>query len=544
MILFFFFFFHFRSLGLKSPFIEFRLETEVLSNTSIALNTTSDENLRKKYGSVDDYPSGGGFKNNQTIFYLTEDSPYNKFNVNQIMGQNKFEQTSTQSTTTSTTTLLPISPQINSRRSSYNHEKQIEILEERIEEEIVELEDRRDRKYIVPLALKNPTEEPKRSPLFQESTPNIEDLKKHILMLQNLTKNDKNFQSKFVVFPNLQKNQTQTSIISEPSKPRSTLNTPIQMALQSKNILRDSYDSIPPTEKITIIPQVILQNDQTPMTPEDYEMMNRKNKESGVRVTYSGRLNNRRNGQKKRKQLDKFTTTTTTTTSTTTTTTPRPKTSTPTPKQKRKKQRNMEKVCARNPNKKKCQNLLTTPPTTNSSYQKIQQNPSFNASNSSPSSSLSLIPSPTSSSSSAILQRSSRSNREQKNRYPASYLFSPPPTHQTSSTASSTGNNDTNTGAYKENIDLNPDLCWKVKGLSHGQQKICASHTHIMPSISRGARSAIQVCFNFCHFFHEFSFSIHFTIVHLFFANKKKIKQTRYYTNNLNEMDPARNYKT
>lgn len=428
---------------------------------------------------------------------------YSKFNANQLMGQNKFETIPTQPPTTSstTTTYLPLTPQLSSRRSSYNYDKQIEILEERIEEEIVELEDRRDRKYIVPLALKNPTEEPKRSPLFQESTPNIEDLKKHILMLQNLTKNDKNFQSKFVVFPNLQKNQSQSSGSSnvETQKSRTALNTPIQMALQSKNILRDSYEPKPQTEKITIIPQVILQNDQTPMTPEDYEMLNKKNKESGVRVTYSGRMNNRRNGQKKRKQLGKTTTIptttstfikTSTTTKTTTTSTTLP---TPTPKQKRKKQRNIERMCTRNPNKKICQNLSSTPSTatTNLSYQKAQQQ----------NSSVNNMSSTTSSSSSAILQRSSRSSsreqqqQQQKNKYSSQQSFhyvastiSPPP-----SSMGETNQNET-MAMYKENIDLNPDLCYKVKGFSHGQQKLCALHTHIMPAISRGARSAIQVC--------------------------------------------------
>lgn len=433
---------------------------------------------------------------------------YSKFNANQMMGQNKFETIPTQpSSTSTTTTQLPLTPQLSSRRSSYNYDKQIEILEERIEEEIVELEDRRDRKYIVPLALKNPTEEPKRSPLFQESTPNIEDLKKHILMLQNLTKNDKNFQSKFVVFPNLQKNQSQTNGGNvDTQKPRASLNTPIQMALQSKNILRDSYEPIPPTEKITIIPQVILQNDQTPMTPEDYEMLNKRNRESGVRVTYSGRMNNRRNGQKKRKQFGKTTTTASPTTpskttqspTTTKTTTPTSFTPTPTPKQKRKKQRNIEKMCTRNPNKRICQNLSSTPSTatTNVSYQKAQQQNSLftnlnNATNSSFSSS---------SSSTALLQRSSRSSsreqqQQQKPKYSSqqSFHYTSPTLSPSPSLLGETPQNET-MAMYKENVDLNPDLCYKVKGLSHGQQKLCALHTHVMPAISRGARSAIQVC--------------------------------------------------
>ena len=39
----------------------------------------------------------------------------------------------------------------------------------------------------------------------------------------------------------------------------------------------------------------------------------------------------------------------------------------------------------------------------------------------------------------------------------------------------------------------NPDLCYKINGLSGGQQKICAQHITAMPAISRGARAAIQM---------------------------------------------------
>ncbi|EAA14587.4 AGAP010290-PA, partial [Anopheles gambiae str. PEST] len=61
-----------------------------------------------------------------------------------------------------------------------------------------------------PLALKTSTsEKEKTSSVFHGSSTNIDDLKRHILMLQNLTQSDKNFQSKFVVFPSLQKNETE-----------------------------------------------------------------------------------------------------------------------------------------------------------------------------------------------------------------------------------------------------------------------------------------------------------------------------------------------
>lgn len=44
-----------------------------------------------------------------------------------------------------------------------------------------------------------------------------------------------------------------------------------------------------------------------------------------------------------------------------------------------------------------------------------------------------------------------------------------------------------------DTVHLNPDLCYQVGGLSSGQKKLCVQNTSIMPAISRGARSAIQV---------------------------------------------------
>lgn len=42
-------------------------------------------------------------------------------------------------------------------------------------------------------------------------------------------------------------------------------------------------------------------------------------------------------------------------------------------------------------------------------------------------------------------------------------------------------------------VNLNPDLCYQVGGLTAGQKKLCVQNTSIMPAISRGARAAIQV---------------------------------------------------
>lgn len=53
--------------------------------------------------------------------------------------------------------------------------------------------------------------------------------------------------------------------------------------------------------------------------------------------------------------------------------------------------------------------------------------------------------------------------------------------------------NHTPLNSYREHTDTNPELCRTVAGLSNGQRKLCVQHTHVMPAISRGARSALQV---------------------------------------------------
>lgn len=53
--------------------------------------------------------------------------------------------------------------------------------------------------------------------------------------------------------------------------------------------------------------------------------------------------------------------------------------------------------------------------------------------------------------------------------------------------------NHTPLNSYKEHTDTNPELCYGVAGLSNGQRKLCAQHTHMMPAVSRGARAALQV---------------------------------------------------
>lgn len=94
-----------------------------------------------------------------------------------------------------------------------------------------------------------------------------------------------------------------------------------------------------------------------------------------------------------------------------------------------------------------------------------------------------------------ILQRTIRSHHQRRN---ASNGMHSTSRHDHPHSIETTNLNDSvsadvSANVYKEKIDLNPDLCYKVSGLSYSQQKLCASNTQIMPAISRGARAAIQV---------------------------------------------------
>lgn len=405
------------------------------------------------------------------------------------------------------------------------HDRKITIIEDT--DENFPDSSKKERKYIIPLALKTTSNErEKTSSIFHGSSTNIDDLKQHILMLQNLTKTDKTFQSKFVVFPNLQKpnesttqsptttstttaSSTATFIRTFPerySKNRISLNTPRDPPSRSDDILRDSLDSYYRAEKITIIPQVLLQNDQTPTSMindddrilDDYEKSRKNLQAKRERRKYLNR-------NKKLGRVTSTTSTTSTTTTTTTTTTPAPTSvqmkslkRNPTKRQRlgNKKNRNNPEFCKKN--NSKCLNRIAALNATETvSIATSSSNPITKVLNETENQ---LI----------------RTRRSQK--YPGSG------SHGAGGAARGTNKdvilpildivytNETysnNSNIYKEQIDLNPNLCYKVGGLSHGQQKLCAAHTSIMPSISRGARAAIQVgiCFSFTFFI---SFEIHF----------------------------------
>lgn len=330
----------FRCLGLKSPFIEFKAHVEVLSNLSISLNS-SDPN-----GSVS---NGGSFGNSMmagnSFSYPLESAgnhSIQKQYMELVKKQQKWMIPSTEN---------PIV------MAAMNNKKEVTLIETKDQADGRRSIDHIDRKYIIPLALKvaSPVHggtatmtttgtaatstSTRKPPILPDTSPNIDDLKRHILMLQNLTKNDENFQSKFVVFPSLQRSidgatslpspsatmktstgstilvngdfahtilppkssdtaplttttvrsptttdasaaatstttarssTTTTKRTTIPTKRRASLNVPKQIWPINTNA-RDDELIQKSAEKITIVPQVFLQNDQTPMNDDSFE---------------------------------------------------------------------------------------------------------------------------------------------------------------------------------------------------------------------------------------------------------------------------------
>lgn len=458
--------------------------------------------------------------------------------------------------------------------AAMNSKKEVTLIEVKDDENARAI-DHVDRKYIIPLALKTPTtQSPRKSQLFQDSSTNIDDLKRHILMLQNLTKNDENFQSKFVVFPNLQRPAaatttteatTTTATTTTTTAATTTIGTTTHASIRatprsrlSLNVPKDVWsEDGRGTEKITIVPQVFLQNDQTPMNDDSFERPswsdNRKSqRQNGNR--YSGnarRQNMRKNSNTESKPSFLFTT-------------KKPAkdrqrqesdnmmNSAGGRKNKQKNNRRSDEKQLRRQMRKACkqQTLAEKQNCIRSIDSKIimSRNGNVNSTNSSskydnenrriaPISPnivnntgdfgydtngsrfnnhtkiasrqhmsinteqngntgndtrdnldsfaewKSLVP---------RTMRNTRHIRRNASAVSRDYLYAT----GGGSTVSATGSNhstETTAGSYKEPIDLNPQLCYKVGGLSYGQQKLCVQNTMIMPAISRGARSAIQV---------------------------------------------------
>lgn len=594
-----------RCLGLKSPFIEFKSGLETLSNLSISLNT-SDAN-----GSF-----GYSMLSSNSFSYAFEEAGNRSVQKHYLDLVKKQQKPSMLATASPAIALVKDEMTMtNARIHQHNDDKRFM--------------DFIDRKYSDPLALKKSpiiytsteaaaaealtkitttsTTTSTRKPILPDTSPNIDDLKRHLLMLQNLTRNDENFQSKFVVFPSLQKStSTSTSTTQAPTTTknvmvptesitvRSTTSTSTSttralmptktthipstttMAPTTKRTTSTTKKSItlnvakqimPPAkeephkfEKISIVPQVFLQNDQNLMNDDSFErpindetstyqrhrtkitindpkpaFLSSTMKQAhtnGKQTQIKKSMNRNRNGNK---QL----------------------------------RREMRKKCKALPveQRQNCTNQLNSnlnsTPNTNtntntnggrSTLNQTKRNKRINKpienNNSNRSrppygdmdtiDSMLNIPSGYSKATNRMpneyiddqrtndddplnlrttLQRNVRSNRrhQKRNTTSASVAIS---TINSSSLRrrQSYANDDLTTIAtamdetitadiaastYKERTDLNPDLCYKIGGLSYGQQKLCAANTQIMPAISRGARAAIQVINTNCTALHR-----------------------------------------
>lgn len=340
------------------------------------------------------------------------------------------------------------------------------------------------RKVIMPLALKTTLIERERpiptpSPLPKPQS-NIEDLKKHLLMLQNYSEVDKSFQSKFVVFKKSTEAPTTTTTTTTTEPPTTTQKATtmpfpmtmyrtkpsINMPLQNSQILRDVSYPYSRVERVTVIPQVFLQNDQQQPDTEDDDNARWKEKQEE-------RRKNRKNEKKQRKE----------------------------------RKRN---------NKNKLQNMI--PPTTTaapaplrSMRREQRRRNNFDMSQQKPFNGSQVLISTTTPNAPYIINlndkgssnnnndnarklsrtiRSKANRRRNQNKMQRDILT---PMETVSS----------NKNVTSEKIDLNPKHCYEVAGMSKGQQKLCDQFTSIMPAISRGARAAIQVSlsFYFLHFY-------------------------------------------
>ncbi|XP_053693451.1 protein Wnt-5 [Sabethes cyaneus] len=590
-------------LGLKSPFIEFRSEFEVLSNNSISLNLTEIRHKLKSVQNLDHFirPVDNGRKDDSKRNLLTGLSSSSAGVVNTLP--------SNMSVTFLTTTPPSF---VNHFEITTEHGISNDIdMEKKIFSEHMISDDssKKEKKYIIPLALKTSSnEKEKTSSVFHGSSTNIDDLKRHILMLQNLTQSDKTFQSKFVVFPALQNNgsdavttvkpvtapsirpaihqmpvlqikEDQSSARVVPEKVvrlRPTINMPRQILPNSQDILTDNKDDTFKMEKITIVPQVFLQNDQTPdsMADEDnndnnYDHSNERRKEikgndresiknkipsppvyhgkedrredSGYKFPLSATITPARKNGRNRTTLaaavvssaaqttiadvvDIDNATTRGSGSGIAGTRERNG-----KKRNRKNKKPSEKPINSNPvqdfdgetNRSSSANKTRVGRKGAKRLQNLQQK-AFMLQQLTSSSS--TIAAPTSSSVPKSSNRKlSRFRRAEwpANKIPRSHAehtlvrdstiipiyssfngssvssisgLTNSVTFRNSSISTIDGSGNNSNQIEKDVINLNPELCYKVSGLSGGQQKLCAQHTSVMPAISRGARAAIQEC--------------------------------------------------
>lgn len=234
------------SLGIKSPFTEFTTEVETLSNDTTYFNFSHHLNV------IQSKPLSTSTTTTTRMPTTTSAIP-KRLTIN-IGGQTAdfLALFGHHPTLIPTSSMKPIVGK---------HDKDVVITEhhERAEALISE-----QKKYVIPLALKTTSnEKEKKSTVYQDTSLHIDELKNHIMMLQNFAQSDNSFQSKFVVFPHLDKNAT-TSASSETPKITTTESTFTRKRVRINSARITS----------TMSPQVFLQNDQTPA--DDPEVGNKK----------------------------------------------------------------------------------------------------------------------------------------------------------------------------------------------------------------------------------------------------------------------------
>lgn len=521
-----------RCLGLKSPFIKFGNKEEQLANTSIPLNITKDEQAYmhqeglRKLGTfikpIDLRDSETGFVKADLTKRLTFDPPR-----------------------TSSRHIHPIEEEMD--------QKQIILLDEDTDENGLpaSLTDE-DRKFIVPMALKNISPDPRLfgttpiSSVFKDEkstitssstaeqvavgpTSNIDDLKKHILFLHNMTKTNTNFESKFVKFPSLQKDKAKPSDgslpkhVKRPQRPVFQYSAPI--APPTQKVLKESpgehqfgefYHSVDirnnclyflnpidhsngvnmvdAGKKISMEPQVLLLNETQPtIAPLATQVPLITNSEPVLRTTRRPPCLRNPDSPKCTRQRRRE-------------------------EQQRQRERDEWFRGQSEFIRPRFQPIIQTINNTKRFAVSIEIPDSFKVH--------SKLSTSTEQSEGELLSRLERSQPRSKNRIvdiEVASAYEPIKfsktedyyNHDIVMSSSHVANeqdllsentekynvsspnenlNDTFSPAlYTETIDLNPRNCFSINGLSYSQKKQCVKHTSVMPAISRGARAAIQV---------------------------------------------------
>lgn len=229
-------------MGLNSPFVEFKTTSEILSNVSISLNSTDgNEGMANNMMTTNTFSYAFEAIGNHTV---------QKQYLDMVKSQQRWTQAPTTKNATKPTTITqnrrePTLAQMDRDKDAVRHDFADSV------------------KVIVPQALKSGTKPSTtttsttsmKPPVLPDSSPNIDDLKRHILMLQSLTKNDESFQSKFVVFPHLQRpGLDSTDVPSSTTTTSTTTTTPAPTTHRSAVINTISTTSRRATVPTTRVP--------------------------------------------------------------------------------------------------------------------------------------------------------------------------------------------------------------------------------------------------------------------------------------------------